>query len=84
MMVTNEPHEIYFINLQQQHGSMIGGPNALSCPVCHKLFLGGEALMEHMKYTHKDPNASGVASTINDKIKCSIRSQIMNWNSNVR
>jgi len=41
---------------------MIGGPNALSCPVCHKLFLGGEALMEHMKYTHKDPNASGVAS----------------------
>lgn len=41
---------------------MIGGPNATSCPICHKLFLGGEALMEHMKHTHKDPNASGVAS----------------------
>lgn len=26
------------------------------------MFLGGEALMEHMKHTHKDPNASGVAS----------------------
>lgn len=46
----------------QQHAALIGGPNATSCPVCHKLFLGGEALMEHMKHTHKDPNASGVAS----------------------
>ncbi|XP_034180246.1 zinc finger protein datilografo isoform X14 [Osmia lignaria lignaria] len=45
----------------QQHAALIGGPNATSCPVCHKLFLGGEALMEHMKHTHKDPNASGVA-----------------------
>ncbi|XP_076292411.1 zinc finger protein datilografo isoform X16 [Lasioglossum baleicum] len=47
----------------QQHATLIGGPNATSCPVCHKLFLSGEALMEHMKHTHKDPNASGVAST---------------------
>ncbi|XP_034180247.1 zinc finger protein datilografo isoform X15 [Osmia lignaria lignaria] len=46
----------------QQHAALIGGPNATSCPVCHKLFLGGEALMEHMKHTHKDPNASGVAN----------------------
>ena len=46
----------------QQHAALIGGPNATSCPVCHKLFLGAEALMEHMKHTHKDPNASGVAS----------------------
>ncbi|XP_076230043.1 zinc finger protein datilografo isoform X6 [Nomia melanderi] len=46
----------------QQHAALIGGPNATSCPVCHKLFLGGEALMEHMKHTHKDPNASGVAT----------------------
>lgn len=46
----------------QQHNSLIGGPSATSCPVCHKLCLGGEALMEHMKITHKDPNASGVAS----------------------
>ncbi|XP_076292410.1 zinc finger protein datilografo isoform X15 [Lasioglossum baleicum] len=46
----------------QQHATLIGGPNATSCPVCHKLFLSGEALMEHMKHTHKDPNASGVAN----------------------
>lgn len=46
----------------QQHAALIGGPNATSCPLCHKVFLGGEALMEHMKHTHKDPNASGVAS----------------------
>ncbi|XP_021939693.1 zinc finger and BTB domain-containing protein 49-like [Zootermopsis nevadensis] len=46
----------------QQHAALIGGPNATSCPICHKLFLGGEALMEHMKHTHKDPNASGVAN----------------------
>ncbi|XP_076292400.1 zinc finger protein datilografo isoform X5 [Lasioglossum baleicum] len=45
----------------KQHATLIGGPNATSCPVCHKLFLSGEALMEHMKHTHKDPNASGVA-----------------------
>ncbi|KYM84109.1 hypothetical protein ALC53_05486 [Atta colombica] len=49
--------------LSTQHAALIGGPNATSCPVCHKLFLGGEALMEHMKHTHKDPNASGVANT---------------------
>ncbi|XP_068902120.1 uncharacterized protein [Tenebrio molitor] len=46
----------------QQHAALIGGPNATSCPLCHKMFLGGEALMEHMKHTHKDPNASGVAT----------------------
>ncbi|KAG8035655.1 hypothetical protein G9C98_001083 [Cotesia typhae] len=46
----------------EQHAGLIGGPNATSCPICHKLFLGGEALMEHMKITHKDPNASGVAT----------------------
>ncbi|XP_066601403.1 uncharacterized protein dati isoform X3 [Prorops nasuta] len=48
--------------VSHQHNAMIGSPaNATSCPVCHKLFIGGEALMEHMKHTHKDPNASGVA-----------------------
>ncbi|XP_050300368.1 zinc finger protein 135-like isoform X6 [Anthonomus grandis grandis] len=50
----------------QQHAALIGGPNATSCPLCHKVFLGGEALMEHMKHTHKDPNASGVAIDVND------------------
>lgn len=62
------PYFYYLQELQlhlgvlQQHAALIGGPNATSCPICHKLFLGGEALMEHMKHTHKDPNASGVAS----------------------
>ncbi|XP_068902113.1 uncharacterized protein [Tenebrio molitor] len=50
----------------QQHAALIGGPNATSCPLCHKMFLGGEALMEHMKHTHKDPNASGVAIDVID------------------
>ncbi|XP_059609793.1 zinc finger and BTB domain-containing protein 24 [Phlebotomus argentipes] len=56
-------HELQLhLGVLQQHAALIGGPNATSCPVCHKLFLGGEALMEHMKHTHKDPNASGVAT----------------------
>lgn len=46
------------VDFLQQHAALIGGPNATSCPICHKLFLGGEALMEHMKLTHKDPNNS--------------------------
>ncbi|XP_076292401.1 zinc finger protein datilografo isoform X6 [Lasioglossum baleicum] len=54
-------HELQQRVVFQQHATLIGGPNATSCPVCHKLFLSGEALMEHMKHTHKDPNASGVA-----------------------
>lgn len=45
----------------QQHAALIGGPNATACPLCHKLFLGGDALMDHMKHAHKDP-ATGVAS----------------------
>lgn len=52
------------VDVLQQHAALIGGPNTTSCPICHKLFLGGEALMEHMKHTHKDPNASGVASKL--------------------
>ncbi|KAK9892428.1 hypothetical protein WA026_019878 [Henosepilachna vigintioctopunctata] len=48
----------------QQHAALIGGPNATTCPLCHKMFIGGESLMEHMKHTHKDPNASGVASLL--------------------
>lgn len=58
----NAPFCQQCIGRLQQHAALIGGPNATSCPLCHKMFLGGEALMEHMKHTHKDPNASGVAS----------------------
>lgn len=50
------------MDVLQHHAALIGGPNATSCPICHKLFLGGEALMEHMKNIHKDTNASGVPS----------------------
>lgn len=46
----------------KQHAALIGGANSQSCPVCHKICLNGEALMEHMRSTHKDPNASGTPS----------------------
>ena len=38
------------------HASLLtANQNAVTCPLCHKLFLGGENLMEHMKLAHKDP-----------------------------
>ena len=43
-----------------QHQSLVGGPNPSCCPICNKLCMTGELLMEHMKFVHKDPNASGV------------------------
>ena len=46
--------------LLKQHQSMVGGPNPSCCPICQKLCMTGEQLMDHMKYVHKDPNASGV------------------------
>ncbi|XP_049316133.1 uncharacterized protein LOC105227024 isoform X1 [Bactrocera dorsalis] len=42
------------LGVLQQHAALIGGPNATSCHVCHKLFLGADALMEHMKHAHKE------------------------------
>ncbi|XP_002132195.2 uncharacterized protein dati isoform X2 [Drosophila pseudoobscura] len=53
------------LGVLQQHAALIGGPNATSCPVCHKLFLGTEALMDHMKHVHeeKSPPSSGTAAT---------------------
>ncbi|KAH8272505.1 hypothetical protein KR044_012141, partial [Drosophila immigrans] len=42
------------LGVLQQHAALIGGPNATSCPICHKLFLGTEALMDHMKHVHKE------------------------------
>ncbi|XP_076320483.1 uncharacterized protein LOC143230575 isoform X3 [Tachypleus tridentatus] len=44
----------------KQHASLFGGPSSQSCPVCHKICMNGEALMDHMRVTHKDPNASGI------------------------
>jgi hypothetical protein len=43
-----------------QHQALVGGPNPSCCPICNKLCMSGELLMEHMKFVHKDPNASGV------------------------
>ncbi|BFG06765.1 uncharacterized protein DMAD_13667 [Drosophila madeirensis] len=53
------------LGVLQQHAALIGGPNATSCPVCHKLFLGTEALMDHMKHVHeeKSPPPSGTAAS---------------------
>lgn len=50
------------LGVLQQHAALIGGPNATSCPVCHKLFLGADALMEHMKHAHKEPNPPNPSS----------------------
>uniref|UniRef100_A0A1A9WQ81 C2H2-type domain-containing protein n=1 Tax=Glossina brevipalpis TaxID=37001 RepID=A0A1A9WQ81_9MUSC len=68
------------LGVLQQHAALIGGPNATSCPICHKLFLGTDALMEHMKHVHKEkPNqntnnsfidniASGVATCVSNSV----------------
>ena len=48
------------IRVKLQHTTLVGGPNPTCCPLCQKVCLSGEALMEHMKFVHKDPNASGV------------------------
>jgi ribosomal protein L37AE/L43A len=50
------------LGVLQQHAALIGGPNATSCLICHKLFLGAEALMEHMKHHHKQESAPVVTS----------------------
>lgn len=52
---------LYFFSFQQ-HAALIGGANSQSCPVCHKICLNAEALMDHMRTAHKDPNASGTPS----------------------
>ncbi|XP_017126182.1 zinc finger protein 592 isoform X2 [Drosophila elegans] len=53
------------LGVLQQHAALIGGPNATSCPVCHKLFLGTEALVDHMKHVHKEkspaPSGAGLS-----------------------
>ncbi|XP_054746609.1 putative uncharacterized protein DDB_G0288537 [Anastrepha obliqua] len=54
------------LGVLQQHAALIGGPNATSCPVCHKLFLGADALMEHMKHAHKEKPAPSANSSYID------------------
>lgn len=48
------------LGVLQQHAALIGGTNATTCPVCHKLFLGAEALMEHMKTMHNHGKVEGI------------------------
>ncbi|XP_072155911.1 uncharacterized protein dati isoform X3 [Bemisia tabaci] len=48
------------VDMLQQRAALLSGTNALACPVCHKPFIGTEALMEHMKHNHKDPTVSSV------------------------
>ncbi|XP_017062608.1 uncharacterized protein LOC108102327 isoform X2 [Drosophila eugracilis] len=52
------------LGVLQQHAALIGGPNATSCPVCHKLFLGTEALVDHMKHVHKEKNTAPGGSAL--------------------
>ncbi|KAH8269770.1 hypothetical protein KR018_001479 [Drosophila ironensis] len=52
------------LGVLQQHAALIGGPNATSCPVCHKLFLGTEALVDHMKHVHKEKSPPPIGSAI--------------------
>lgn len=61
-MLVQQELQLHLGVLQQHAALMIGGAAATTCPICHKVVFGGEALVEHMKNTHKDPNASGVAS----------------------
>lgn len=43
------------MDVLQQHAALMGGASTTSCPLCHKLFLGSESLVEHMKAHHGDP-----------------------------
>ncbi|KAH8376047.1 hypothetical protein KR093_010966, partial [Drosophila rubida] len=60
------------LGVLQQHAALIGGPNATSCPICHKLFLGTEALMDHMKHVHKEKTPPPIEPTgqFNDGPHC--------------
>lgn len=56
-----QEHFFYFqeaelrMDVLQQHAALMGGASTTSCPLCHKLFLGSESLVEHMKAHHGDP-----------------------------
>lgn len=59
------------LGVLQQHAAFMSGPSASTCPICHKLFLNVETLLEHMKFVHKDiaPNlnsSSGSQNVNND------------------
>ncbi|KAL3228010.1 hypothetical protein MRX96_003941 [Rhipicephalus microplus] len=47
----------------KQHAALIGGAASQSCPICHKICVNAEALMEHMRISHKDPPATAPGTT---------------------
>ncbi|CAN8016043.1 unnamed protein product [Ixodes persulcatus] len=46
-----------------QHAALIGGAASQSCPICHKICVNAEALMEHMRANHREPQTSSAAAT---------------------
>ncbi|KAL1428232.1 hypothetical protein MTO96_002633 [Rhipicephalus appendiculatus] len=47
----------------KQHAALIGGAASQSCPICHKICVNAEALMEHMRISHKDPPVTAPGTT---------------------
>ncbi|EEC13005.1 zinc finger protein, putative [Ixodes scapularis] len=56
----------------KQHAALIGGAASQSCPICHKICVNAEALMEHMRANHRELQTSSAAATAATPIKCSI------------
>ncbi|XP_058832246.1 zinc finger and BTB domain-containing protein 24 [Topomyia yanbarensis] len=42
------------LGVLQQHAALISNSNSVTCNVCSKIFLGVDALNEHIKYSHKE------------------------------
>ncbi|XP_055588209.1 uncharacterized protein LOC129740532 isoform X2 [Uranotaenia lowii] len=42
------------LGVLQHHAALISNSNSVTCNVCNKVFLGVEALNEHIKYSHKE------------------------------
>lgn len=57
------------MDVLQQHAALMGGASTTSCPLCHKLFLGSESLVEHMKVHHNDP------TTVSQAVVQSVQSE---------
>lgn len=62
--IWNEQELQLHLGVLQQHAAFMSGPSASTCPICHKLFLNVETLLEHMKFVHKDiaPNLNSSSS----------------------
>lgn len=71
-----QEHFFYFqeaelrMDVLQQHAALMGGASTTSCPLCHKLFLGSESLVEHMKVHHNDPTTVSQAVVQSERCSC--------------